>query len=347
LIQRLRAAAALLVAAFAWLGGPSSAHAGEGEPTVLLLPLESKGLSKADHATLEAGLRPAFEHPGLEVVSEPASAESCSDDACRRELGRERGASHVIRVELAAEGRDFVAQIEVLAVDGTGPPTTIDASCLVCGLSEFDELLAGRAVSARELILTPVAAQTGRLRVIGGPVDARVSVDGFLLGRLPYEGELAPGRHELVVTAAGHVRRVVPFVTVAGAEELIEVKLEPKPVPRWRRPLGWSLIAASAGSLGAGAALIGVDGRDAAHRCRSGEAGVIDLDGNCRWIHQSMGAGVGLTIVGIAAAAAGATLLIIDARQRRARNLAGPKPELAPQVRLGVGLGRLDLHIRF
>lgn len=313
----------------------------EAKRTVLLLPLEAEGLLPADRKPLEDRLRSAFEHPDIELLA-PNKLESCSDEPCLRELGREHGASHLVRAQVLADGRDYVAQLEVIRIDRELPPSTIDASCEICGLAEFDDRLAARAVAARDLILT--TPQVGRLQLVGRPDHARVRIDGELRGHLPFSEELPVGRHELIVIADGHFRQVVPIEIVAGVEQRLEVELAPKPIPQWQRSVGWTTLGIGIGSLGTGTVLIGIHGQPAALRCNSDEPGVVDVDGDCRWLRSTLAPGIGLTVVGIAAATTGATLLAIDATRRRAHARADNNDV---EVRALLGFNRVGLRIKF
>jgi hypothetical protein len=302
--------------------------------TVLLLPVEAEGLLPADREALDDRLRPVFEHPDIELL-EPEQLEPCTDEQCLRKLAREHGASHVVRAEVVADGRDYIATIEVLTLARDEPASTIDASCQICGVAEFDERLAARAVAARDLILA--VPQFGRLEVVGQPSGARVRVDGKWRGQLPFSENLGVGQHELSIIADGHYRKVVPIETLAGVEQRLTIELAPKPTPKWARSVGWATLGIGLGSLATGAVFIALDGQPAAIRCKSSDPELVDGDGDCRWLRRTLGVGVGLTVVGIASATAGITLLTIDGSRRRAR----------ASIHAQLGFNRVGLRIHF
>ena len=334
--------AVVIALALALVSGRARAAEPPAKHTVLLVPLEAEGLLPADRDALEERLRPAFEHPDIELLS-PSKLDPCADETCLRALGREHEASHVVRAKVVADGRDYVAELEVIDLDRELPASTIDASCQICGLAEFDDRLAARAVAARDLILA--MPRVGRVEIVGRPEHARVRVDGELRGRLPFSGELPVGRHELIVIADGHFRQVVPIETMAGVEQRLEVELAPKPIPQWQRTVGWTTLGTGIGSLVTGFALIGVHGQPATLRCESThDPSVVDGDGDCRWLRRTLGAGVGLTAIGIAAATTGATLLAIDMTRRRAHARA---EDSDVEVRALLGLNRVGLWVRF
>ncbi len=340
---------ALGVAAARGSAAASPSEASAKSHAVLVLPLEAEGVLATDRGALEQRLRDAFEHPDITVIR-AAEAELCGDEACLRELGRERGASHVVHAKIIADGRDYISQLVVLAVEDDGPAHVIDAGCEICGLAEFDDRLAARAVAARELILAKPAV--GELEIVGTPEDARVRIDGRRRGRLPYRAQLSVGRHELIVSAAGHFPEVVPVDALAGVAQRLEVELAPKPIASWRRPTGWALLGSGLASVVTGSILLGVHGSPASLRCTAAEPGLIDADGDCRWLRRTLGPGVGLTIAGVAVASAGASLLVIDARRRRAheqserRDTNGDSRPDA-QISARVGLDHVELQIRF
>lgn len=78
------------------------------------------------------------------------------------------------------------------------------------------------AVKARVDLVLDAAATQGRLRVSATPVTSKIAVDGVDKGVAgAWEGDLAPGPHEVVVTAQGYVpeRRAV---TVAAGQALAQ-----------------------------------------------------------------------------------------------------------------------------
>lgn len=326
------------------------AEAREPEPstpaihTVLLVPLAAEGLASADRERLTASLHTAFEHAEITVLA-PTKLEACPDESCLRGLGRAHGVSYVVSVEVVADGRDFAGGLTVVPVATAAPASIIDADCPICGLAEFEDRLAARAVVARDLILAP--PRFGRLELIGGPEHALVRVDGRVRGRVrdrlhpPLTTELEVGPHKLVVSADAHYRQVVPIEATAGITQRIELELEPKPRLGWHRPTGWALLGSGAASLVTGVALIAAHGSPASLRCQTGgrasDPEFVDQDGDCRWLRQTRGPGIGLTAVGLAVAGAGVGLLIVDAGRSRTQ----------PELRVGVGVRQLDVQLRF
>ncbi|MFO7564987.1 MAG: PEGA domain-containing protein [Enhygromyxa sp.] len=339
----------VLACSLALVCASRSAHAAEPAAdsrtrVVVLQPIEAEGLLPSDLAALEERVRTVFEHPQIRLVR-PSKAPTCGDQPCLLELGREHHASHVVRTTVVAEGRDYLAQIDVLVVGEDQQVDTIDASCRICGLAEFDDRLAARAVSARDWVLaTPMV---GRLRVDGRPQQARIRIDGRWRGQLPFAGELGVGSHDLVVSAGGYFREVRPVETLAGVEQRLELELAPKPVLEWHRSVGWATLGAGLGSLTTSAILFGVHGQPATLQCDGdtgdpGDPSQLDGAGDCRWIRRTSGVGIGLAVVGVASTIVGASLLVVDSRRRRANERGA-----GPEIRAALSLDRVELQVRF
>lgn len=87
------------------------------------------------------------------------------------------------------------------------------------------------------------------------------------------------------------------------------------------RIAGYASLSAGAVALVAGSTLIALDGREHTARCRSGDSTVIDQDGDCRYVHNTLAGGISLVLGGVVASAGGITLLALDSRRRRKAEL--------------------------
>jgi hypothetical protein len=137
---------------------------------------------------------------------------------------------------------------------------------------------------------------------------------------------------ELVAAQAWTMRRFVsetddePAVLVVDAPPVLAPK-------RWQRPLAISALAAATMSIGGGVALVAIDRRAVWSRCGPADQQNLDVDGDCRYVHQTLGAGIVMTALGVGLASAAVTLLVVDASRRRRHG--APSPRL--RVRVGPG----------
>jgi len=115
-----------------------------------------------------------------------------------------------------------------------------------------------------------------------------------------------------------------------------ELPRDPQLDARAGKIAGWSLIGVGVAAMATGIGLVVLDENPVKNDC----SGVhVDRFGNCEFRWNTMGAGVGLLVPGVLAAAAGTTLVVLDARRRR-------DPDRA-RARVGVGVARVDLTLRF
>jgi hypothetical protein len=99
------------------------------------------------------------------------------------------------------------------------------------------------------------------------------------------------------------------------------------------RPTGIALLAlGSAGALG-GAVMIGIDGQDVRRRC---DGQNLDVEGDCRYVHETRAGGIAMLTGGVLAVAGGITLLTVE-RNRRHR----------ADLRVRVGYNRIVFAGRF
>lgn len=77
-----------------------------------------------------------------------------------------------------------------------------------------------------------------RLRVDGTPVGAQVKLDGHVVGDLPWEGELAAGTHELVVSMQGYAdeHRLLSPSTAPKSPLTLHLKPLPGTLPATAEP---------------------------------------------------------------------------------------------------------------
>jgi hypothetical protein len=92
--------------------------------------------------------------------------------------------------------------------------------------------------AGQEVVVSAALAPAATEVVIDCPEDAAVQLDGALAGGCPFKGEVAPGTHEIVVTAPRKRRHVKTLNVERGRTATLtihleeEVKATPAPAPR-------------------------------------------------------------------------------------------------------------------
>jgi hypothetical protein len=319
------------------------------EAVVLMLPLEVEGeLSDQARASLLTQMRAGLEHPAISVL-ESAAAE-CSDDACLREFGRASNADYVISTRVSAGGRNYELELRTLPVFGERSATTTKIDCAVCGIAEVSDRLAVKARVMRDWVLADTEPAT--LSIEGSPASAVISIDGELVGTLPFSGELRPGDHEIIVSAPKYVSRQLPHSAVGGSAMRLVVDLVPVPEigteppvdghppakHAWRLPVSGAAIGLGVVALATGATFLALDGRPIGSKCS--DPANLDAEGDCKFMYTSLPAGIGLAVGGVVLAGVGIGLLAVELRQRRTGSTAA-------RLGVGVGLDRATLRVDF
>ena len=157
------------------------------------------------------------------------------------------------RLERSADG-GFTVGVTIYDVGQKKP--ICEGIDRVAAAAEMHDKLAAIAGKLRFDLSRP-----GRLEVDAQPAAA-LSVDGQAKGSTPWAGELAAGDHLIALESAG--ARVERDVNVApGTTARVDISLSGAPARRGgaMRPLKWVTLAGGVLAVGAGAALIAVDGR--------------------------------------------------------------------------------------
>ncbi len=79
-----------------------------------------------------------------------------------------------------------------------------------------------------------------RLGIVATPSGARVAIDGEARGAAPLDLELAPGAHQLVVSAPKHDARTMSLTLARGETRRVDLTLPEKPPPITERWWFWT-----------------------------------------------------------------------------------------------------------
>lgn len=274
-----------------------------------------------------------------ETPGEPSPIERQFEAAARKALGTRvaeaciDGACPSVQIRVSERERDYEITAEVAWPDGRTRAT--NSRCTICTPRE-----AGVRAATEALALLDAAPATRPTLVItSSPAGAAVEVDGEAVGPTPTRIELEPGVHDIVVRKSRHVTQTRRVDLEGGEGDVIarfELARDPLLSPRAMRIAGWSLVGVGVAAMATGIGLIVLDENPVKNDC----SGVhVDRFGNCEFRWNSLGAGVGVLVPGVLATAAGATLIVLEARRRRTP---GDR-----RARVGVGFARVDLTLRF
>jgi hypothetical protein len=95
-----------------------------------------------------------------------------------------------------------------------------------------------------ERVEVRLAGRPARLTVAANVQDAQVLLDGDAIGIVPFDAEIAPGRHEIVVQRDDFVPHRTVLEVASGDTARVEADLEEEPTPIYARWWFWGGIAA-------------------------------------------------------------------------------------------------------
>jgi hypothetical protein len=246
----------------------------------------------------------AFGEHGWTVDAENGRCADGASAACRAAVGRPR-----LRLQISQEASDYT--VRVGSVDAAGDVVgEVSHVCRICRQSEL-----GGAVTAA--VDAFVAAAPGHLSVVSTPSGAAVWVDGAEAGVTPLDLELAAGTHEVEVRAEGHQEARDAIEVEHGGVHRSSFTLQARSrgvSPRTEEVLGWTGVAVGVAGLAAGIALVVLDEREIQGECSGSD---VDLDGDCRYLHDTVVPGGVLLGSGALVGAAGGVLVWHGRKRRR------------------------------
>jgi hypothetical protein len=283
-------------------------------------------------AEIDAAIDAALGQAGRTVVRVETA---CADEACYADAVARAGADAGVVVGLDATGSDY--SISVTLVDAAGKSlATKEAACEICTHPDLVERageLVGEAAAALPSVEEPEEAGPARLSVVSSPSGATVLVDGVKVGVTPWSGEVEPGSRTIRVESKGRqpAERMVEAVVGVERDEAFELERKGMRIdPETEVTIGWVALGVGLAAVVAGAALIAVDENEIKSDC---EGANVDANGVCKYRRNTLGGGVTLLVVGVAATGTGVGLVVHGYKRR------GPKREVA--------LGPGSLRVRF
>lgn len=233
----------------------------------------------------------------------PCTDSDCSDD------------ESVVGLALGGERRDY--SLHWVATDPRlDAPLIVDSRCELCSLVELEDQF---AVELSRLCSRLDTLDTGPsvLALSSDPLGARVRIDGVVVGRTPWSGELPAGKHTVQLQAWGHrpQREIVAISGPVNKHIHLQDNLRfSEGRPTWP---GWASLSLGIAMTVAGTALISVHGQPWSSRCSGAN---IDVLGNCRYVLKTRPLGIGLVTAGAGAIGGGVGLLVWAQRGRSQRS---------------------------
>lgn len=310
----------------------SRARAFEPEPRVrvAVLPVQFVGkIETHEKQQLEERWLAALQQGDVSFV-EPAAvreahvqADACTDAECYRSVTNAVDATHVVRLSIGLEARDYTVLVEI-AEGGRGKVlATSDHTCEICGQQELADMIAGEAAAVLRR-LEVIESSDAVLVVESSPPGATVLVDGEVVGTTPLEAAVSPGEHRLRIEKQGYAARMGRVNAVMGLRERVAFHLTAAEERDRLSPWGWSSFGLGLATVATGVTLVVLDERPIERKCNGDN---VDEDGDCRLLHDTMAGGIAATVAGGVLTAVGVALVVVAKRRKkegRARAILGP-----------------------
>lgn len=327
--------ALLAACCLALAADPAAQDAGEGTRVgVLPLVIESDAAPEVGDARerLSQEVQRTFDDSRYETLlldadeAGDAAKPYCGDSVCWQQLATQYDVTHFLVMVVRFEEPDY--QVDARLIDGrTGEDAGAQTmTCDLCGLAELGSRVSDVAATMRrEVEATLVPPPT--LIVTSQPPGAMVMVDGEAIGRAPIELQTVAGEHRIVVEHPDHIREQLDVELVDGVRRELTVRLRPRPAPvvtttdsgsdgrgTMLLGVGAATLAAGVGAIVGGAVMLAIDDEPIERDC---DGDNVDALGRCRYLHDTLAGGIGLTVGGVALVGAGVALTIIGAKRRK------------------------------
>lgn len=249
------------------------------------------------------------------VASADDSAAQCQDVACFKDASTRLRAQYLVRGRVREHQKSYELKLEI--IDGRKGESvgTSEARCDICGIEEVGERLSLSTSSLRNR-LEALANEPGVIVVRSSP-EARVSLDGKLLGTTPMALPTGDGEHQLVLEADDHLRYERTVRVLPSVEEHLDVQLIRRSGSFPMKAAGWTAVAVGLVTVAAGVWAVSINGNEIA--CG---ASTKDPQGHCPEVHGTAALGAVLIGTGAAAISVGGVWLYLGSKQAPAETAA-------------------------
>ncbi|MBI5477662.1 MAG: PEGA domain-containing protein [Deltaproteobacteria bacterium] len=351
-MMRAARAAFCLAALLMPLGaGAEEAPATEvaGALVAVLPPDFSANVSEGARTTLVQRLVEGLKVARFNVVSgeelqkrlgADGAALGCRTPDCYPALARRLRVAYLVVVTVGQVERNYDITLVLLRGRSGEKAAETRERCDICGIEEVGEKM-GLAASSLRTKLEALMVGPARLAVRSSPPGAYVSLDGKEIGRTPLEREVPGGQHTLRLRHRGHIAAERTVTLVPEIAETVDVTLLRAAATFPYATIGWTALCTGVLAIGAGAAMVAIDGREL-----SCSAARQDAFGHCPKVRNTRALGAALAGVGAALATGGGLFLWLASDRG-----GGERRAAAPRWRAGVqpllGGAQLALDGRF
>lgn len=260
---------------------PEAESRGEVSARLALIPLEIDGtVDEGADERLLTNLTKGFARGAFGIADQGSVAriagESCGTP-CVNQLKSDERADYVVKTRIKVDDRDYIVEIDLVDTKDADVVASTRERCDLCGLAEVGQLLEAQAAVLRRK-LEDLVKGPPVIVVDTTPSGALVFIDNQLVGTSPLERPMIEGEHIVRVMLDGYVADEREVNLVSGVRETLELPLKRTPETAKFRAIGWASLGLGIPTLGAGIALVALDGRYVG-TC-DGVSTVYDADGN-------------------------------------------------------------------
>jgi hypothetical protein len=270
-----------------------------------------------------------------------AGTVTCRTPDCYPALAQKLRVAYLVVVTVGQHERNYGITLVLVRGRSGEKAAEVQERCDICGIEEVGEKM-GLAASSLRTKLEALMVGPARLTVRSSPPGAYVTLDGKEIGQTPLEREVPGGQHTLRLRHRGHIAAQRTVTLVPEIAEAIDVTLIRAASTFPYAAVGWTALATGVAALGAGAALVAIDGRQIS--CAADQQ---DAFGHCPKVRNTRALGAALAGVGAALATGGGLFLWLASD----RGGGGERRAAAPRWRAGVqpllGGAQLALDGRF
>lgn len=310
----------------------------EGRRSAILFPakLESKtDVTPAELAALEKAAVEALREAQFDVIdnnerdtiTQAERSAGCYTHACMERIGRLIGAQAVVAYQVkvfrSPEGNAWVFSTVFYNVELAAIGSKKANECPSCTLTQATDSLND---VIKRAAFEDAAKPRGAVEITSDPTNATVTVNGDEVGVTPYRRTMFSGKQEIALRKPGYQtntftvdvpegeKKLVPIKLVAG-QDAADTKQPPKiivvterqPRPTWRLAVGGAMIGVGVAGIVYGATGLYLNGKPTDPPMLPVRAGTT--------VYDSLGAGLGGTVVGALLMGGGALLMALPGKK--------------------------------